>query len=210
VSCAVPNHLDLPPLPQCKSRGPVQTPSCTKLPPPEYICGLIGSTGTLDDIFELQDKVTSSVVSAIAPRLEQAEIERSEREPTESLDVVDLYYRAIHSHRRMTREGNEDALRLAQQAISLDPNFAAAYGVALACYTQRVDESWRKDDDIAEGKQYALRAVEVGADDAYALTRAAQFFSYLLKDAPTADAIVDRAIAVKPQFFRGLAHPRLR
>ncbi len=47
--------------------------------------------GPLDDIFELQDKVTSRVVAAIAPRLEQAEIDRSERKPTESLDVIDLY-----------------------------------------------------------------------------------------------------------------------
>ena len=104
--------------------------------------------GPLDDIFELQDKVTSSVVAAIAPRLEQAEIERSERKPTESLDAVDLYYRAIHSFRRFTRQGNEDALRLARQAISLDPNFAAAYGVLLACYIQRKDANWIKDDDV--------------------------------------------------------------
>ena len=98
--------------------------------------------GPLDDIFELQDKVTSSVVAAIAPRLEQAEIDRSERKPTESLDAVDLYYRAIQCFRRMTRQGNEDALRLARQAISLDPNFAAAYGIALDCYVQRRDGGW--------------------------------------------------------------------
>lgn len=154
--------------------------------------------GPLDDIFELQDKVTSSVVAAIAPRLEQAEIDRSERKPTESLDAVDLYYRAIHSHRRLTREGNEDALRFARQAISLDPNFAAACGVALACYTQRFDEYWLKDDEVTEGKQHAVRAVEVGADDAFALARAAQFFSLVLKEPGTADAIVDQAIAVNP------------
>src|SRR5205814_3651235 len=76
--------------------------------------------GPLDDIFELQDKVTSSVVAAIAPRLEQAEIDRSERKPTESLDAIDLFYRALRSHRRWTRQGYEDALRLARQAISLD------------------------------------------------------------------------------------------
>ena len=103
--------------------------------------------GLLDDIFELQDKVTSSVVAAIAHRLELAEIDRSERKPTESLDAVDLYYRAIHSIRRMTRQGNEDALRLARQAISLDPNFSAAYGVATACYSWRYQEGWMKDDD---------------------------------------------------------------
>ena len=156
--------------------------------------------GPLDDIFELQDKVTSSVVAAIAPRLEQAEIDRSECEPTESLDAVDLYYRAVHSYRSYTREGNEAALRLIRQAISLDPNFAAAYGVALACFSQRFDESWMEhvDEEITEAKQYALRAVELGADDAFALSRAAHFFGQQLKDAETADTIVDQAIIVNP------------
>src|SRR5262245_28072087 len=154
--------------------------------------------GPLDDIFELQDKVTSSVVGVIAPRLELAEIERSERKPTENLDAIDLCYRAIQSYWRVTRPGNEDALRLARQAISLDPKFAAAYGLALACYAQRGDEGWLKDDDVAEGKQYALRAVEVGADDAFALSRAGFFFGYQLKDTGTADVIVDRAIAINP------------
>src|SRR5262249_47804047 len=73
--------------------------------------------GPLDDIFALQDKVTSSVVGAIAPRVARAEMERSERKPTENLDAVDLYSRSIHSYRRWTRQGNEDALRLARQAI---------------------------------------------------------------------------------------------
>jgi TolB-like protein/class 3 adenylate cyclase len=154
--------------------------------------------GPLDDVFALQDKVTSSVVAAIAPRVEQAEIERSEQGPTESIDAFDLYHRAIHALRRFTREGNEDAVQFARQAISLDANFAAAYGVALACYTQRSDENWLTGDDIANGKQYAMRAVDVGADDAFALSRAAMFFSLVLKDATTADAIVDRAIAVNP------------
>jgi TolB-like protein/class 3 adenylate cyclase len=160
--------------------------------------------GALDDIFELQDKVTSSVVAAIAPRLERAEIDRSERKPTESLDAIDLYYRAIQSFRRFTRQANEEALRLARQAISLDPSFAAAYGVALACYSQRHDENWIKDDDVAEGKQYAFRAVEVGADDAFALARATHFISQVLSDPATADVIADQAIAVNPNHAEAL------
>ena len=155
--------------------------------------------GSLDDIFALQDKVTSSVVGAIAPRLELAEIDRSERKPTESLDAVDLYYRALHSQRRVTRQGYEDAVRLARQAISLDPNFAAAYGLILDCYIDQKDQGWITTDDVAaEGKQYALRAVEVGADDAFALARAANFFGNVLKDTGTADVIADQAIAVNP------------
>jgi adenylate cyclase len=157
--------------------------------------------GPLDDIFALQDKVTSSVVGAIAPRVARAEMERSERKPTENLDAVDLYYRSIHSYRRWTRQGNEDALRLARQAISLDPNLAAAYGAALACYTQRFMQNWMTDDDgsqVAEAKQYAVRLAESGTDDAFALSLAASFFGLMLKDAGTADAIADRAIAVNP------------
>ena len=133
--------------------------------------------GPLDDIFELQDKVTSSVVAAIAPRLERAEIDRSERKPTESLDALDLYYRATHSFRRTTRQGNEDALRLVQQAISLDADFAAAYGLATALYSQRFNQRWMEIEEVArEGKKYAVHAARLGADDAFALARAA-FFS---------------------------------
>lgn len=155
--------------------------------------------GALDDIFALQDKVTSNVVAAIEPRLVQAEIDRSERKPTESLDAVDLYYRALHAHRRVTRQGYEDAVRLTRQAISLDPNFAAAYGLALDCYIGQEELGWiTTDDAAAEGKQYALRAIEVGADDAFALARAANFFGRNLGDTGTADAIVDQAIAVNP------------
>jgi adenylate cyclase len=154
--------------------------------------------GPLDDIFGLQDKVTSSVVAAIAPRLERAEIDRSERKPTENLDVIDLYYRAIHSLRRLTRQGIEDALRLARQAISIDPDFSAAFGVILDCYTKQRDQRWiTLDDFAAEGKQYALRAIEVGADDAYTLSRASLFFAYQF-DVRAADVIIDQAIAVNP------------
>ena len=155
--------------------------------------------GALDDIFELQDKVTSSVVAAIAPRLEQAEIDRSQRKPTESLDAIDLYYRAVYSLHRVTRQGHEDALRLARQAISLDPNFAAAYGVTLECLVKQAVSGWKTiEEAAAEGKLYALRVLEVGADDAYALARAAFFFGNTLKDGGTAVVIAEQALAVNP------------
>ena len=53
--------------------------------------------GGLDDIFDLQDQVTASVVGAIAPKLEQAEIERAKRKPTENLDAYDYYLRGLAS-----------------------------------------------------------------------------------------------------------------
>jgi TolB-like protein/class 3 adenylate cyclase/tetratricopeptide (TPR) repeat protein len=155
--------------------------------------------GPLDDIFELQDQVTSSVVSAITRQLERAEIDRSLRKPTDSLATIDLHYRAITALRTRTRQGTEDALRLAQQSISLDPNFAAAYGVILGCYGVLREEGWGDRERLfAEGKHYALRVVALGADDALALARAANFFASTAKDTDTGDAIVNRAIALNP------------
>src|SRR5262249_16828652 len=98
--------------------------------------------GTIEDVFELQDQVTASVVWAIAPRLEQAEIERARRKPTESLDAYDFYLRGLASVHKWTREGNEEGLTLFYKAIERDPDFAAAYAAAADCFTQRKVFGW--------------------------------------------------------------------
>src|SRR5262249_28326185 len=79
--------------------------------------------GGLEDVFELQDRVTSSVVGAIAPKLEQAEIERARRKPTESLDAYDYYLRGLANLYRWTKESVNEALRLFHKAIELDADF---------------------------------------------------------------------------------------
>ena len=81
--------------------------------------------GGLDDIFELQDQVTASVVGATAPAVEKAEIERAKRKPTESLDAYTLYLRGLAAFYQLgNRQANEEALRLFNSAIELDPDFA--------------------------------------------------------------------------------------
>ena len=93
--------------------------------------------GGLEDIFDLQDQVTARVVGAIAPKLEQAEIERAKRKPTESLDAYDYFLRGLAVCHEWTREANNEALSLFYKAIELDPNFAAAYAFAARCYGRR-------------------------------------------------------------------------
>ena len=78
----------------------------------------------LDDIFDLQDQVTESVVGAIAPAVEKAEIERAKRRPTESIDAYALYLRGLARFYQFSRQANEDALRLFNSAIEFDPDFA--------------------------------------------------------------------------------------
>ena len=102
--------------------------------------------GALEDIFDLQDQVTASVVGAIAPKLEQAEIERAKRKPTENLDAYDYYLRGLAGFINGPEEGNDGGVcRIFSRAIELDPNFASAYGMAARCYAQRKSSGWMTD-----------------------------------------------------------------
>src|SRR6202047_1218652 len=82
--------------------------------------------GSLDDIFELQDQVASSVVCAIEPKLRLAEIERATRKPTNSLDAYDLYLRALAESRKPNLEGSAAAILALRQALTIDPSYAPA------------------------------------------------------------------------------------
>ena len=80
--------------------------------------------GGIDNIFDLQDRVTASVVGAIAPKLEQAVIERAKRKPTESLDAYDYFLRGMANVHQWSKEATAEALRLFYRAIEIDPDFA--------------------------------------------------------------------------------------
>ena len=84
---------------------------------------------SLEDLFELQDQMTASVVGAIAPQLERAEMDRAGRKPTERMDAYDLYLRGMASLHKFTREDTDTALGLFRSALELDPEFASAYGL---------------------------------------------------------------------------------
>jgi adenylate cyclase len=153
--------------------------------------------GGLGDIFDLQDQVTESVVGAIAPAVEKAEIERARRKPTESLDAYALYLRGLAAFYQFgNRQANEEALRLFNSAIELDPDFASAYGRATSCYVWAKTNGWISDtaNEIAEVKRLAHRAVELGKDDAIAL--AASGHAYVVRDLEVGAALIDRALVL--------------
>lgn len=156
--------------------------------------------GTLDDIFELQDQVTESVVGAIAPQLERAEIERARRKPTGSLDAYDYYLRGMTNVYRGTRESIGEALPLFHKTVEFDPAFASAYAMAAWCHFWRKVNGWMVDRprEIAEGRRLAHLAVELGKDDAVALARGGHALGHLEGDLDGGIALVDRAKLLNP------------
>jgi len=155
--------------------------------------------GELNDIFELQDQVTTRVVGAIAPKLEQVEIERVKQKPTESLDAYDHYLRGMASSHQWTKESSDEALRLFYKAIELDPSFAAAYGMAAWCFVSRKANGWMVDraQEVAEAAKLARRAIDLGADDATALGGAGYALVFVVHDLDRGAAILD-SVALNP------------
>jgi TolB-like protein/Tfp pilus assembly protein PilF len=156
--------------------------------------------GALEDIFTLQDEVTTSVVGALARQLEKAEIQRAKRKPTESLDAYDYYLRGVASFHLRTRQAISEALPLFKKAIELDPEFASAYAMAAWCYFWRKINGWmaNRAGEIAEGEELARRAVELGQDDAVALARAGHAIGHLAGDLDSGIALINRAKALDP------------
>jgi TolB-like protein len=156
--------------------------------------------GSIEDIFDLQDRMTESVVGAIAPTLERAEIERAKRKPTESLDAYDLFLRGMSSFHQRTAEANSEALSLFYKAIEFDGSFASAYAMAAWCYAWRKINNWMADraQEAAEGVRLARRALELGRDDALALARGGHALGFLVGELDSAIASLDRALALNP------------
>ena len=154
--------------------------------------------GELSDVFELQDRVTESVVGVITPRLEQAEIERAKRKPTESLDAYDYYLRGMAAFHRFSPADNAEALALFGKAVELDPDYAAACAMGARCYLQRKGFGWVADreTEIAETRRLARRAVELGRDDAVTLANAGMALIVVAGDLDDGAALLEQALGL--------------
>jgi TolB-like protein/Tfp pilus assembly protein PilF len=150
--------------------------------------------GDLVDIFDLQDQLVMSVVGAIAPQLEKAEIERAKREPTSNPAAYDFYLRGLASWNRWSRADNAKALKLFYAAIDKDPEFATPYGLAASCYQFAKANGWQSKFDEAEISRLTERAAEVGNDDSVALCWAGHVRAFFFKEVDRALLLIDRAL----------------
>ena len=154
--------------------------------------------GELEDVFGLQDKVTSNVVGLIAPRLEQAEFERVRQKPTDKLDSYDLYLRGmalIHQ-----RASLADAYKLFKHAIELDPQFAAAHAMLAWTWMARQATTGSPLDgpERFEAVKHARLASRLGEEDAFVQSTAGHVLTYLGHDYDLGSSMVEEAITLNP------------
>jgi len=152
--------------------------------------------GLLEDVFELQDNVASSVTGVIEPTLRQAEIERARRKRPDSLDAYDLYLRALpHAFTAMPEDADK-ALALLIKAVELEPDYAVAHAIIAFCHEQRYLRGGMQEETRLAALHHARLAIAGGGDDAAALATAGFVIAVCGRDYETAVTAFDRSFAL--------------
>ena len=162
--------------------------------------------GVLDDIFELQDRITASVVSAIEPTLQHAEIERLKYKPTDKFDAYDLMLHALQQWHQFTEESFMAALDCLERALVIDPSYAPALAMIAYCYAHRRQQGWAKDieAEAAKGLRLASKAVELAKNDGDVLWMAAAAVWQLELNRQRARELARRSLAANGNSVWGL------
>jgi TolB-like protein len=154
--------------------------------------------GTLNDIFALQDEMTMNVIGAVEPTLRRAEIERARRKRPDNLGAYDLYLRALPFVATAMPENADKALRLLEQAIRLEPDYAVVHGFIAWCHEQRYLRGGLDAETREAARHHAHAAIEAGGDDAMALALGGFVVGVVERDYATALEALNRSLALSP------------
>ena len=154
---------------------------------------------TLDDVFDLQDRVALAVAGVIEPTVLTAELQRLSKRPTENMGSYDLYLRAL-ALSPFTRAGNVEALELLNRAIALDGGFGSALSAASFAHMMIVIWGWSDEPELhrRQAIELANRALNAAGDDATVLYTVANVVGFLERDQRSALDLVERAISLNP------------
>jgi adenylate cyclase len=168
--------------------------------------------GTLEDVFELQDRITESIVLAIEPSMRRAEIERVRVKPTSSLQAYDLLLRALPGlSPGSTKAGKDETLAFIRRAIEMDPRYALAKALGAFACLQRLVDGYGDAEDVKAGLRYADEALSEKSDDPTVLSFAglalgslgyrALGFRVLGFRYAEAERAIDRALSLSPNLL---------
>jgi adenylate cyclase len=161
--------------------------------------------GSLEDVFDLQDRVAVGVAGVIEPALQAAEMRRSAARRTTDLTAYDLYLRALAAFYPVRKDGIFAALGLLEQAIAIDPHYGPALSWAAMCHHRLDGDGWAEEPETnrRKGIELARLALHVAQNDSGVLVNAASVLAYFGEDIGAMIGLVDRALALNPSFARG-------
>ncbi len=161
--------------------------------------------GALDDIFDLQDQITTTVVGAIEPYLNRAEFERIKQKRPDSLDAYNLTLRGLQSMNELNPDSTARALELFIKAIEADPNYARAYVCASWCHRRHVQLRGMtlSEEDKSECIRLADAALKLDDTDPYVLWQVAMTRMLIERDLHSAELLIEQSLAINANSTRG-------
>jgi adenylate cyclase len=154
--------------------------------------------GDMNDIFDLQDRITESVVGAVEPNIRLEEIRQAHNKPTDYVSAYDLYLRALPCFYKMTQEGFADVRKLTNEALSIDPGFTLAKALGAYIRSISVSQCWHEPDDIRVAIRMAREVMAEARDDPTSLRFAAQVLAYSAKEYEAALSAIERSLYLNP------------
>ena len=149
---------------------------------------------SLEDVFSIQDEITVCVVGAIEPSLRKAEVDRAQRQRPNNFDAYDLVLRALPLLPAEMPKDMAIAIPLLQDALKLEPNYAAARAFLGWCFFVQFAGGEQREEDRRAAIAHARAAIGHGNDDAMALAVAAFVIAMGAHDTSTALKLFDRAL----------------
>jgi adenylate cyclase len=156
--------------------------------------------GSLEDVFDFQDRIVASLVGAIEPKLRASEIARARRKRPDSLDAYDLFLQALPKVAAMSAQSLAEAIELLDRAIAVSPGYARALAYAAHCRAMRpiLACSPDADRDFREADALSRRALDCDPADPMALNVAASIPVILRRDYQAGADLIDRSLAINP------------
>jgi DNA-binding SARP family transcriptional activator/TolB-like protein len=161
----------------------------------------------LADLFVMQDRITQAVVSALALRIDDAELAAARQRPTERLDAYACWVRGMTTLRTGTVKADAEARALFRRALELDPAFARAYaGLSLAHFNDWSCAAWERwDENEREAFRYAEEAARLDPRDHVAQVVLGRILLYR-REFERSAAHLARALALNPNDPDVLVH----
>jgi adenylate cyclase len=155
--------------------------------------------GTIDEFFDLEDRITQQVAGALQPSIRGAEIERSRRKRPQDLSSYDYTMRAMPHVWALEKDESAKALELLEKALKIDPEYPLALALTGWCHAQRSVYNWA--DDLAASKSTARtlaeRAANLSGDDPLILAVLGTVHTFV-RNYGTARVLLERALALDP------------
>ena len=158
--------------------------------------------GELIDVFDLQDRLVTSVVGAISPSILEAEIGRARLKRPDSLQAYDLVLRAYPGWDSLEDPAHADAITLFHKALELEPNYARAMALAAWAHGQRFGRVMQGDleDNRRKAIQLANAALTLAPNDPGVLVAAAHALIHgaYPEDLDRCEDILGKALTLDP------------